>query len=1047
MITFRPELIGRDEEFDKLEDIWQSTRQRSGSTILISGEAGIGKTRLVKELINLVQKDDAHIIKGWCLADSLEPLMPFKEGLRDTGLSQLISEAPPPKVISAYLINKDGLLVTKIERDETELDPDIFASMLTAVGNFVMDSLSMMGGKQGGELNTIGYGEYQILIQSVESLSLAVVIKGGSSEFLIEDMKRTLADIGKKFDSWIGDTKTADEVTPRIQWFVDSRKYAGKYLVDDPKIKQENLFDKVLLGMQRISSERPVVLFLDDLQWAEPTTLKLLHYISRNTRRNEILILGTYRPEDILQLDDGKAHPLKTTMQNMSREGLLDEIELKRFDNPATEKFIRNTLKDLEFKDEFVRKLYRESEGNPLFLLEAIYMLAEEGYLIREEGKWILKGDILGIQIPSKVYDVVVRRLDRLLQEQREMLECASVIGEEFESGVLGDIIGVNRIKLLKNLNDIERAHRLIHSMKNKYRFDHTKIREVLYNSINKELRVEYHRVVAESFEMLYEDNIDDYTEHIAHHYFKAEDERAVGYLLNAGAKAKDRYANEEAIEWYVDAVCLSSEDELKKIYKGLGEVYKIIGEYDSSLENYQKALELESVDKDRASLYGNLAEVYNDRGEYLRSLEYAEMGISLAEEGDLELCRLLNTKGWALMLQGDYDKAIELFEEEKELSGELGVIKEKAQALHDLGTVYVRKGDYDEALGLLDKAIELREKIDDVKGLGDSLNSLGVIYKNKGEMEKALLYYQRSRDIEEEIGNKTGIARSLNNIGVIYWHKGELDRALGYYNQCLRIAEKIEEKRGIGLSLNNIGNIYIDKGERDKAIGYYKRVLEISEDIGDKSSIAISLNNIGNVYIDIDELDKALEFHNRSLKIETEIGDKSGIVYSLNNIGSIYLYKDEPKKSIEYFEKSRLMAEDIGDATIAVHNLCGSAEARLKEGDIERAEENASKALEIAIETGGTNEEGMSHRLLGMVCRGRKSWKEAEEEFEKGIGLLGEKKELSITYYEYGLMLIHKGEIEEGEELLRKAQLLFEEMGVGLWLNKVKKVLEKFNG
>ncbi len=1045
-ISFKPKLTGREEEMRELEKPWSKVQSGMGSTVLISGEAGIGKTRLVNELIDRAEENGANIIKGWCLADNLEPLLPFKEAFRDAGLSQLISEDPPPKVISAYLINKDGLLVTKVERDETELDPDIFASMLTAVGNFVTDSLSMMGEKQMGELNTIGYGEHSILIRSLEGLSLAVVIEGGSSEFLIDDMKKTLIDIGDRFDSWIGDTKTAEEVRPRIQWFIDSRKYGGKYLVDDPKIKQENLFDKVLLGLQRISSDQPTIIFLDDLQWAEPTTLKLLHYISRNTRKDKTLILGAYRPEDVLQLDDGSPHPLKTTMQNMSREDLFDRMVLERLDESAAREFVRDSLNGTELEDELLKRIYRESDGNPLFLLEVIYMLAEEGQLIRENGLWKVKGDVRGLHIPSKVYDIVVRRLDRLIDEQKELLECASVVGEEFESGVVGEVMGLNRIKLLKNLNKIEQAHRLIYSIKKRYRFDHTKIREVLYNGINQELREEYHLVVAESFEMLYEDNIDEYIEYIAHHYRRAEDERAVRYLLGAGDKAKDRYANIEAVKWYNDALYLSEGEDLKKVYQGLGEVYNIMGGYDNSLENYCRALELTKGDKERASLYGKIADVFNNRGEYGHSIKYADKGILLTRKTDMERCGLLNTKGWAFMLQGDYDESIELFKEEMALSGKLSVTKERAQALHDLGTVYVRKGDYDEAQVLLQKAIELREEVDDVKGLGDSLNSLGVVYKNKGEMEKALRYHQRSRDIEEDIGNKTGIARSLNNIGIVFWHKGDLDEALRYYNQSLRIAEKLEDKRGIGFSLNNIGNIYIDKGEKNKAIEYYERVLNISEEIGDKNGVAISLNNIGNIYIDLYELDKALEIHNRSLEIEEDIGDKSGIVYSLNSIGSIHLYRDDADKAIEYYEESRRMAEEIGDITIAVHNLCGSAEAWLKKEDLERSEENALKALEIAQSIGGKGEEGMSHRLLGMVWGERRRWVEAAQEFDRGLKLLekmGERRELSRTIYEYGLMLIRKGEVAEGEELLKEAMLMFKEMDLDLWMRKARDVLD----
>ena len=118
-------------------------------------------------------------------------------------------------------------------------------------------------------------------------------------------------------------------------------------------MKQENLFDNILLGLQRSSESRPVLLFLDDLQWSDTTTLNLVHYLSRNIRNNRIFILGTYRPEDILKDSQGSPHHLETAMQAMTRESLLDRIELKRLDAGDTEKIIVSMLGTPSFEKPF----------------------------------------------------------------------------------------------------------------------------------------------------------------------------------------------------------------------------------------------------------------------------------------------------------------------------------------------------------------------------------------------------------------------------------------------------------------------------------------------------------------------------------------------------------------------------------------------------------------------------------------------------------------------------------------------------------------------
>nr|AGF93028.1 TPR repeat-containing adenylate/guanylate cyclase [uncultured organism] len=891
-IDSRLELIGRGEEMGRLKELWQDSKDGKGSTVFISGEAGIGKTRLVEEILDIAEKDGAKTIRGVCLSDNLQPLMPFKEALREADLYHLISEDPPPKVLAAYLINDDGILVSKAERKDkdADIDSDIFSSMLKVVQDFVKDSLSMMGRDETGELNTIGYGDYNILIQSIEGISLATVVEGSKSEFLIDDMKEKLEGKAEDLEDWEGDMSKVEEIGSEMQWFLDSGKYDGEFLVDDPKIKQENLFDNVLLGLQRLSTDHPVVLFLDDLQWADPTSLKLLHYISRNTRDNKVLILGTYRPEDIVERYDREAHHLKKAMQKMNREGLYEEIELERLDKSDVEEFIEKTLGEIEREKEIVKKLYRESEGNPFFLLEFIQDLIEEGHLAKGDDGWKAEDSLKDIHITSRVYDLVVRRLDRLMEEQRELLECASVIGEKFESEILGKMTGLKRVKLLKNLNELEKTHKLIESLGDEYRFDHSKIREVLYNGLNEELQREYHRIVAEGYEERDEDEIDKVVEDIAYHLFQAEDERAIDYLLDAGDKAQDKYANEEAEWFYKHALSLVGEKETntsKKAYEGLGDVYKRLGKYDDSIENYQNAMGIVEDDKEKGSLHGKIAGVLREKGGYEESLKPAEEGLSLVGEDDIERCNLFEQKGWALMGRGDYDKAITVFKKEKDLAESLDRKEKRAQALHDLGAVHWYEGDYDKAEENLQNAIETRENIENLEGLSNSYNNIAIIYQDKGELDRSLKYHERSLDIRRDMGDKHGIAASLNNLAVIYRRKGEMDRALKCHEQSLDIKKEIGNKNGIATSLGNMGVIYHDKGELDEALEYHERSLDIEKEIGDKDGISASLNNIGTIYENKGKLDRALEYYERSLDIKRRSVTKTASQNHLPTLGS----------------------------------------------------------------------------------------------------------------------------------------------------------------
>ncbi len=920
-VTFEPVLIGRDEESAELRSMWDGVRKGKGTTAMISGEAGIGKTRLVDEFLQSVEGDDASVIRGWCLADNLEPLMPFREGFRDAGLPLFVSDDPPPKVVSIYLINQGGLMITKAEREESDLDPDIFTSMLNAISNFVTDSLGMMGEKEYGGLNTIGYGKHNILIQSIEGLSLATVIEGTNSEFLIEDMKNTLLEIGDRFDSWDGDADAAERIKPNIDWFINSSKYNGRYLVDDPKLRQENLFDSVLLGLRRISWEQPIILFLDDLQWAEPTTLRLLHYISRNTRDNRVMIIGTYRPEDVVETDEGKAHPLKTTMQNMSREDLFHEMALERLDPSTGKEFIRSALEQSDLSDEFINKIYEESEGNPFFLLEVIRMLVLEKHLINSRGIWEAGVGLEGVHIPSKVYDIVVRRVDRLKEEHRDLLECASVIGEEFESSLIGNMLGMNRIKILKGLNTIERTHDLIHSIKKKYKFDHSKIREVLYNSINEELKQEYHCLAAESYKELYGIS-DDRLYELAKHYFRGDRyDEAFDYYKKTAKMAKSTYANQLAIECYdrlldiLTTIDREDVDELRiEFSHDKGGCLKSIGGWADAEKSYRSAL--------------MIAERIGEKD------KIAECKIKI---GDIR------------QLEADYDEALELYSDASNIFEAEQHEKGYCESLGKVASVYNNISEYDKAMERLSEMQELAEKLQDEDLLSMLYASMGSAHYGMGDIPESMGYFEKKLEIEKQKGDLLEIGYTMLNISTLYLKLQEYDKCMDTCNQVKEIVEKTGDKLMEQNVLGKLGIAHAEQGHYTEGLEYYKGKLSIAEKTGDRRSIAYVVNNIGELYKEKGEYDKALEYYERDMNISKDLGDKRGYAITVGNMGNLHKLMDDTVKAEELYDETIQIARDLNTKDVLCYFLSCKADLYFQKGMIESAEAMNEEALGIA--------------------------------------------------------------------------------------------------
>jgi len=952
-IQFDPVLTGREDELETLDSLIEDCQNNIGSTVFVSGEAGIGKTRLIEEALDKPSSEGMKIIRGRCVEESLGPLSPVKEALRDADLFHLIADNPPPKVLSAYLTDSAEILIAQAERDETDLDGDIFTSMLKGVSNFVSDSLSMMGEGEKGGVSGISYKGYNILMETKGEISLILVIEGEENEFLIEDMHDILGDVC----DIAADMKTPEygdcEINEKLSWFIDSGKYEGEFLVDDSKLKRENLFDNILMGLRRESSGGSIALFIDDLHWADPSTLSLLHYLSRNIKEDPIMLVGAYRPEEVLERWNNEVHQLKSTLRNMKHEGLYTSIELGRMDKVDVVNLLKEMLGEMELSAKFYDRAYNECEGNPFFLMEFIRHMIDEGHIVKNEGVWTLETPIEQVEVHSESYDLVEKRLERLSERQRRILEFSSVVGIGFESDIIEKGLDLERRGLLEELDDIENVHGLIKSKEKGYRFDHKKVREALYEDLNQELREEYHRSIGEYYEDLYDKGSEDILGKMIHHYYEAKDRRVIGYMFEAGRSAQDRYANEEAERFFTNALELINEGDeegLLYVHKKLGDISKLKGDYISSLEHYQKALELEGDDENKAELYGYISELYANMGDYEEALESIESGMGM---GSKEMCDLLKTKGWVLLRKGDYEKAKKVFMKELDVAGERCEDGKLAQALHDIGSVYFRMGDFESSLDHFDRAVEKWEKIGDLKGLSTSYNNIGIIYYYQYDFDKALEYHKKSMDIKEKVEDKRGVAISLNNIGAIYKNKGDFESALRCYEGSLEILEKVGDKLGAATSLKNVGIIHYYQGGYDEALELMRKSLRMSESIDDEQFIVHIRCWLNEIFLAVDEKELALEHGKKVLQISKELGTLGEEGIARRVLGMIYREKGEYRIAESEFRKARELLDETNNDMEFTKLLYEYALLFAKIGDDKRFRGHMKAALEKFKEMG----------------------------------------------------------------------------------------------
>jgi ABC-type oligopeptide transport system substrate-binding subunit/predicted Ser/Thr protein kinase len=335
------------------------------------------------------------------------------------------------------------------------------------------------------------------------------------------------------------------------------------------ELEQTHLFDQYANVLCEFASQRPLMILLDDLQWADTGSIDLIFHLSRRIEGARILIACAYRPDEVVLGRNGGRHPLEKMLTEMKRYQGDIWIDLGEMDEAEDRDFVDDFL-DTEpnrLDENFRQALYRHTGGHPLFTIELLRAMQERGDLIRDEqGRWIEGSALDWSTLPARVEGVIEERVGRLKTELREILSVASVEGEDFTAQVIAKVQEIGERQLLRELSqELEKRHRLVrvggevkvgrHHL-SRYQFAHTLIQRYLYNELSPGERRLLHSEIATVLEELYEGREGEITVQLARHYAEAgEAEKAIVNLLKAGDQARGLYAYREATDYYERAL------------------------------------------------------------------------------------------------------------------------------------------------------------------------------------------------------------------------------------------------------------------------------------------------------------------------------------------------------------------------------------------------------------------------------------------------------------------------------------------------------------
>jgi ABC-type transport system substrate-binding protein/class 3 adenylate cyclase len=296
----------------------------------------------------------------------------------------------------------------------------------------------------------------------------------------------------------------------------------------------------------KLAEERPLVVILEDLHWADESTLELLESLLGVTEESAVGLFFLYRSEREL----GSWRLGERARQRYPHR--YKEIEVQPLP-PDASRVLAVGAAGGEIPDSVAELLAERSGGNPFFLEEAIRDLVERGALQRDNGKWTLAVDEDELAIPALVQGALQARLDRVDPATREVLSIAAVIGRTFGIPLLERL--VSRDQLIPALTELQRLDLIYEKSRRpnpEYRFRHGLVQEVAYSSLVDSKRRKLHKRVGEALEEIYKESPEEAYGLLARHFSEAEDpEKAVEYLLKAGDAARSIYADREALEHY----------------------------------------------------------------------------------------------------------------------------------------------------------------------------------------------------------------------------------------------------------------------------------------------------------------------------------------------------------------------------------------------------------------------------------------------------------------------------------------------------------------
>ncbi|HEY0764409.1 MAG TPA: protein kinase [Pyrinomonadaceae bacterium] len=741
-----------------------------------------------------------------------------------------------------------------------------------------------------------------------------------------------------------------------------------------------------------LATASPVVLLLEDLHWADPSSVDLLRHLSQRISAQRLLIAGTFRPEDV----ERSGHPLKSYKAEMQAHNLCEEIALGSWNREHIAEYVDVTFSPNDFPDELTALIHDKTEGHPLFAANFLQYLGECGDLAKVNGRWSLVRRLseMDLAAPESVRAMISKKIDALEPEERRTLQYASVEGTEFLSSVTSTLLGVDEIDLEESLARIGKSHRLIETLgeeelpdgtlATRYRFSHALYQNFLYGDLVNKRRVLLHQQAGEQLLKHHGKRAPQIATQLAIHFEHGRDfTRAVEYLIHAGDHAAKLYGYAEAERHYSRALSLvpkvpdeTQPESFATLYHKRGTVNHAMGDFSRAAKDFSNMLDqaraLDSLELQSTALNAlTMSLFFSHRLD--ETVARATEALEVAERAGNEKLRVetMFLIGLKHCCYGELKEATVLLDELIVTSRRLNHKPALCSGLTWRACVHFFQSEYALAVQLTTEALRLTSELRDGFLMLTSLFFLGLSQGNQGKMSAALATLNEALEKARRNGDLFWHPRFPNCIGWIYRELYDFESAHKYNEEGIDVSRLHHVMEAEANSLINRGIDCTHAGNHEQTAVAFHEVRDIFErDAWFRWRYNIRLEAaMAEHWLKKGDLEKASEFVERLYATATEHEVHKYIAVAHHLRAKVALAANNLTEAEKNFDAALEELERYPAPLVAWKVHAGRARLKTQLGQEAEAQESSSRATEIVnFIASNVNDETLRARFLKAV-------------------------------------------------------------------------------